>query len=229
MLSHDILIYALLGGIIPAIFWLNFWLKEDNHQEPRHVILGTFLLGMVIVLLAIPLEHIVTLFFPNYTFTTLLLWSGIEEIVKLFAAYFVALRTRFNLEPIDATIYMITAALGFAALENTLFLLGPLMDGDIVKGVVTINLRFIGATLLHVVCSGIIGMFIGYAFYKSKKVQRVFMLLGILIATILHALFNNFIIKSEHNILFVFGGVWIGLIVVILTLEHIKKIKRIHS
>lgn len=228
MLSHDILIYALLGGIIPAVFWLNFWLKEDNHQEPRHVILGTFLLGMVIVLLAIPLEHIVNLFVPNYTLLTLFLWSGIEELVKFMAAYFVALRTRFNCEPIDSTIYMITAALGFAALENTLFLLGPLMDGDLIKGVVTINLRFIGATLLHVICSGIVGVFLGFSFYKSKYARRIFSVIGLLTATILHTLFNNFIIKSEHNILFIFGGVWIGLIVVILVLEHIKKIKRIN-
>lgn len=228
MLSHDILIYALLGGIVPAVFWLNFWLKEDAHQEPRHVILGTFLLGMVVVFLAIPLEHIVNLYVPDYTILTLFLWSAIEELVKFVAAYFVALRTRFNFEPIDSTIYMITAALGFAALENTLFLLGPLMDGDLVKGVVTINLRFIGATLLHVVCSGIIGMFLGFSFYKSKTSRKIFTVLGILLATVLHTMFNNFIIKSEHNILFIFAGVWVGLILVILLLEHIKKIKRIN-
>lgn len=228
MLDHTVVIYALLGGIIPAIFWLNFWLKEDNHSEPRHVILGTFLSGMAIVLVAIPLEHIASLYLPNYSFYTLLAWSFIEEMVKFSAAYLVALKTRFNFEPIDATIYLITAALGFAALENTLFLLTPLAEGDIVKGIATINLRFIGATLLHVVSSGIIGLCMGYAFYKSKVTQKIFLVIGIMLATLLHAMFNNFIIKSEHNILFIFSAVWIGLVIVILILEHIKKIKRIN-
>lgn len=228
MISYDILIYALLGGIIPAVFWLQFWLKEDNHQEPRHVILGTFLLGMSTVAIAIPLQHIAKLFLPNYSFGTLLAWAAIEEIVKFGAAYLIALRSRFNCEPIDATVYLITAALGFAALENVLFLIGPLADGDITQGIVTINMRFIGASLLHVVCSGIIGVFMGFAFYKSSGLRKILAAVGLITATILHTLFNSFIIK-EHNILVIFSGVWIGLVIVILILEHIKKIKRIHQ
>jgi RsiW-degrading membrane proteinase PrsW (M82 family) len=228
VLSYDILIYALLGGIIPAIFWLEFWLREDAHQEPRHVILGSFLLGMATVVIAIPLEHIATLFFPDYGNSTLFLWAAIEEIVKYGAAYLIAIRTRFNDEPIDATIYLITAALGFAALENILFLVGPLADGNIAKGIVTINLRFIGATLLHVICSGIVGVFLGLSFYKSKITRRFLAVAGLAVAIVLHTLFNSFIIKSEHNILVIFSGVWVGLVVVILILEHIKKIKRIN-
>lgn len=229
MLSHDIVIYSLIGGIIPAIFWLNFWLKEDRHQEPRGIIFGSFFIGMIAVLLAIPLEYFVNIFSPNYTTLTIFLWASIEEILKFGGAYFVALKTRFNDEPIDASIYLITSALGFAALENVLFLLGPLTDGDFAKGITTINLRFIGATLLHVVSSASIGVFIGMAFYKSKIIKKILTTFGILVAIILHTLFNSFIIGSEHNIFVIFSGVWVGLVVVILILEHIKKIKRIHS
>lgn len=228
MLSYDIVIYALIGGILPAVFWLEFWLREDAHQEPRHVILGAFLIGMASVVIAIPLEHIANFFFPNYSTSTLFFWAMIEELVKFGAAYFIAIRSRFNDEPIDATIYLITAALGFAALENILFLVGPLADGDITKGVITINLRFIGATLLHVICSGLVGVFIGLTFYKKKIARIISVSIGIFIAIILHTIFNSFIIRSEYNILVIFSGVWLGLVAVILILEHIKKIKRIH-
>lgn len=229
MISYDIIIYSLLGGIIPVVFWLEFWLREDTHQEPRHIILGAFLLGMSSILIAIPLEHITNLFFPNYSTTTLFLWASIEEMVKFGAAYFIAIRTRFNDEPIDSTIYLITAALGFAALENILFLFGPLVDGNIAKGIATINLRFVGATLLHVISSGIIGVFIGLAFYKSKFFKKIFLTIGITTAIVLHTLFNSFIIKDKYNLLVIFSVVWIGLVVVILILEHIKKIKQIHK
>jgi protease PrsW len=228
MLSYDIVIYALLGGIIPAIFWLEFWLREDAHQEPRHVILGAFLIGMASVVIAIPLEHIANLYFPNYSTATLFFWAAIEEIVKFGSAYIIAIRSRFNDEPIDATIYLITSALGFAALENILFLLGPLADGDIAKGVITINLRFIGATLLHVICSGLVGVFIGLTFYKKKITRILSVSTGLLVAIVLHTIFNSLIIKSELSILVIFSGVWLGLVAVILILEHIKKIKRIH-
>jgi RsiW-degrading membrane proteinase PrsW (M82 family) len=227
--DYDVIIYTLLGGIIPAVFWLKFWLTEDNHQEPRHVIFGSFLLGLATVLVAIKLEQIATYFLPDRSTPLLFVWALIEELVKFSAAYLIAIRTRFNEEPIDATIYLITAALGFAALENVLFLLGPLAAGNIAQGIVTINMRFIGATLLHVVCSGTIGVFFGFAFYKSKLARRLYAFLGILIAIVLHTLFNSFIINSEHNILIIFSGVWVGLIAVILILEHIKKIKRIHA
>lgn len=228
MLSYDIIIFALLGGILPTVFWLNFWLREDRHQEPRHIVFGSFLIGMIGVFFAIPLEHITNLYIPDFTVAALFCWAAIEELIKFLAAYIMALKTRFNDEPVDAAVYLITSALGFSALENVLFLLEPLADGDIAKGIATINLRFVGATLLHVVSSATIGVFIGMAFYKSKTTKKILTSIGIMIAIILHTMFNSFIIRSEHNILIIFSGVWIGLIVVILILEHIKRIKKIH-
>lgn len=228
MESHEIVIYALLGGIIPAIIWLKFWLKEDGHQEPRKLILGSFLAGFVGVIIALVAEHFVQSFTEEYTLISLSLWALTEELVKFFGAYFVALRTRFVNEPVDAIIYLISSALGFSAFENTLFLLDPFTHGEIARGIATINLRFIGATLLHVVSTGVIGLAIGYAFYKTKFVQRIFLISSIVLATILHTLFNSFIIMSEQNIFVIFSGIWIGLVVVILTIDKIKRIKKIN-
>ena len=227
MLSGDIIAYALLGGIIPAVFWLKFWLRESTHQEPRRLILGSFLVGMLTVLIAIPLEQSVSTFFTNYSIVALSLWALIEEMLKFGAAYFVALRTRFVDEPIDATIYIITSALGFSAMENMFFLISPLSSGSIAEGLVTINLRFVGATLLHVISSGVIGIALGYAFYKKISTKRIAAIIGIIIAVTLHTLFNSFIINSEKNLLIIFSVVWIGLVAVILILEKIKKIKNI--
>lgn len=228
MYSSDILIYALLGGIIPAVFWLQFWLKESNHEEPRGIILGTFLTGMLAVLVALPLERMTSVYFSNYSLLTLTIWAASEELLKFGAAYFVALKTRFADEPIDATIYLMTAALGFSALENTFFILAPLMDGNITQSIVTLNLRFIGATLLHVISSGVIGIAIGYAFFKKERVRKTFLTIGIFTAIVLHTVFNSFIIRNESNLFVIFSAVWVGLIVVIVVLEKIKKIKNIN-
>jgi len=226
-LSPDIFLYVLLGGIIPAVFWLKFWLRESTHQEPRGLILGTFLAGMLATLFAIPLEHFVNISFPNESLLSLTLWAFIEESLKFGAAYFVALKTRFADEPIDATIYLITAALGFSALENMFFLINPLLAGKIAEGIVTLNLRFVGATLLHVVSSGTIGIALGFAFYRSGFSKKIAGILGLAIATLLHTIFNSFIIRDDGKLILIFSGVWIGLIVVVLILEKIKKIKHI--
>ena len=69
----------------------------------------------------------------------------------------VALHSVHNKEPIDAMIYCIVVALGFAALENTFFIMDPLLNGEVTKGLLTGNMRFIGSTLVHIVSSASIG------------------------------------------------------------------------
>ena len=93
--------------------------------------------------------------------------QSLEEVFKFAAAYFVALRARVYDEPLDAIIYLVTVALGFSALENALFLWGPLKEGDILRTIVTGDLRFIGATLLHTLSSATIGIALALSFYKS--------------------------------------------------------------
>lgn len=227
MLSIDVLLYSLLGGILPAIFWLSFWLKEDRHHEPRKKILGTFFTGMLMVFPAIILQQIVSLYLPEYTFTTFIFWAFIEEVLKWSGAFLIALRSRFNDEPVDSIVYLITAALGFAALENTLFLIEPLTKGHHLIGAATSGLRFIGASLLHVLSSGVVGIALAFAFYKNKLSQSIYFFVGILLATVLHALFNTFIITFEDRLIFIFSSVWIGIILVLVIIEKIKKIKNI--
>ncbi len=225
----EILVYALLGGIIPALIWLEFWLREETHHEPRGLILGCFFAGMLSVIFAIPLEQAVLVYFPTHTFYSIFLWAAIEELLKFGAAYFVALKTRFIDEPIDATMYLITAALGFSAIENMLFLVQPLADGHIGEIIKTLNLRFVGASLLHVVSACVIGIFLGAAFYKNEKTKKIAGAFGIILAISLHTAFNSFIIENDNNLFKVFSVVWVGIIAIILILEKIKKIKGINS
>jgi len=167
-LKPEVLFFALLGGILPALLWLWFWLHEDRlHPEPRVMIMRTFIAGMIAVPLVLPLEQFVQRRYALFPFIIILLWAAIEEIFKWAAAYFSALRTKENDEPIDAVIYLLTAALGFAAMENTFFLISLISHAGIIGSLVNGNLRFVGATLLHVLSSGVVGLFLGLSFYKN--------------------------------------------------------------
>jgi len=86
---------------------------------------------------------------------------------------------------------MIAAALGFAAMENILIAFKVYPEG-FAATLGVIALRFTGATLLHALASGIVGYFLGLAwfFYHFKK-QIIF--LGLLIASLLHLVFNYLI------------------------------------
>ena len=226
MENWNTLWYALIGGILPAVLWLIFWLREDSKRpEPRRLILRTFALGMIAVILVVPFQQGVDNLWPGLGLMAFLLWSVLEEGFKFGAGYFGGLTSPEDDEPIDPLIYMITAALGFVALENTLFILTPLLDNDPAMSVITGNMRFVGASLLHTFSSGIIGIGLGLSFYKSRKIQKVYTLVAFLLAVAFHTAFNHVISGNPvYGTALAFSSVWIGIAIIILMFERLKTI-----
>lgn len=227
-MSTSTLFFSLLGGVLPALLWLWFWLREDRlHPEPRSLIVISFMSGCLVVLFALPIEHWIWNLTSNMT-VVIAGWAIVEETFKLAASYFGALRDRENNEPIDSLIYLITTALGFAALENTLFLAGAVKTGGFVQGLDLGVLRFVGASLLHVVSSGTLGFFLALGFYKRGRIKKIDAGIGLVAAIVLHALFNLFILKGEGNSLYtftVFAFVWLAVILLLVAFEKVKQIR----
>jgi len=226
MLSLQTIGYALLGGVLPTLLWLWFWLREDKRRpEPPKLIAVSFILGMLAVVIAIPFEKGVSLFITS-PIAVLIGWAIVEEVLKYFAAWAGGMHTQAEDEPIDAMIYLITAALGFAAAENTLFLLDPLLSGELFTTVVTGNIRFIGTTLLHVLSSATIGAAVAFSFYKRQSIRIEHLFVGIVAAVTLHATFNFLIINIGQQSMFaVFGLLWIAIIGLLLVFERVKRIR----
>ncbi|HEX4799048.1 MAG TPA: PrsW family glutamic-type intramembrane protease [Candidatus Paceibacterota bacterium] len=219
---------AFLAGIIPALFWLWFWLREDTcRPEPRILITTSFIAGMLIVPLVLPLQEFAM---HRYTGENLVfVWVIIEEVLKYSAALIVVLWNRAVDEPIDAIIYMITIALGFSALENALFVYNPLTTGNYAESFVTGNFRFLGATLLHVLSSATVGVAMALSYYKHSALKVLSATLGLFVAIILHAFFNLFIMNaSGGTVLAVFMFVWMGIVVLFLLFEKVKILERSH-
>jgi protease PrsW len=225
-------IIAFLSGFIPVLLWLWFLEHEDKNPEPKKVTILAFFAGVLTVFAVIPFQYMVTILFDTSVAAdqpaiVIVLWAAIEEVGKFLVAYFLVLRRIENDEPIDSLMYLITTALGFAALENALYLLNPLRQGDIVQAVITGNFRFIGATLLHVVSSSMIGVALAFAFYKSITVKRVSLALGLAGAILLHTFFNfSIIIDAGSRAIISFFTVWIALVILLLIFEKIKQIKK---
>jgi protease PrsW len=221
------LFYSLMGGILPALFWLWFWIREDKlHPEPRGRVMLAFIAGMIAVPLAYPVQSWAYGLF-GLGIGTIVIWAAVEEILKFSAAEFTGLLSKAFDEPIDAMIYLITAALGFSALENTLFILNPLLEGNLHASFATGNMRFIGASLLHVVSSAVLGYCIAREFYRSRIAKFAFRVLGLFLAIALHAVFNNYILyENGEKTFLVFSFVWMGAIALLLLFERVKKIKK---
>jgi len=233
--NTDFLFAAVLGGIIPSLIWLLYWLREDRRNpEPKKIILFTCIAGAIAVPFVLPFEQFVcNTLWPScksqgaVLFQVIIAWAFIEEFFKFAAAYIVALRSKYMDEPVDAVIYMISAALGFAALENTFFIFGPLDAGNVFEGILTGNLRFIGASVLHTVSSAAIGVSIALSYYRKRTIRHEYLLAGLVISVIMHATFNLFILKQAGgNIFTTFSLVWLAALVLLLFFERIKRIHR---
>ncbi len=227
MASADFAV-AFLAGLIPALFWLWFWLREDHKRpEPILLIVITFLAGMLVVPIALPLEKLAIDLYTGAN--VMFMWVVIEEVLKYAAALLIIFWNRAVDEPIDYIVYMIAVALGFASLENTLFLLNPLSLNEYTTTAITGSFRFLGSTLLHVLASATIGVFIAFAFYKSATQKFLYGTFGLFIAILLHALFNFFIMDaSGGGILIIFLFVWMGIVILFLLFEKIKLLETSH-
>jgi len=183
----------LILGIIPPLLWLVFFLNEDwRHPEPKRLILLLFIAGGVAAVLAILPEYFIDRKFPlapgvpPELSPLLFPFALIEELAKFGIVYLIVRPNKYFDERVDAMIYMITAALGFAALENVLNLFGN-------EAIIEVALlRGIGATLLHALAAAVLG------FYWAKGRIAT----GIIGATLLHGSFNYLILKVASTVLY---------------------------
>src|SRR3989344_1958216 len=227
-LEHTL--FAIAGGALPTLVWLLFWLREDRkHPEPIRLLFLTFAVGMLVVLPVLKLEAFVYQSVSGETLR-ILLWSTIEELGKFIAVLSTVLWRKEIDEPIDYVVYMVTVALGFAAVENTLFIFNPISQGLATTGIVTGNLRFIGATLLHIGASAAVGICMALAFYKNRLRKYQYMAFGLILAIALHIGFNLTILigNGTHSVL-ASSLVWIAIIGILLLLEKVKKVHPIKN
>ncbi len=234
----DTIGYAFLGGVLPALAWLYFLLKEEGRcPQPRWAVFLAFAVGMLSVPLVMPLqaaackEWALSAYLACEAGQTgllgtkvLIAWAAIEETMKyIIAAAFVLWRRMAVRNSIDLVATMLTVALGFAALENTLFLIHPFSQGYLLEALGLGNLRFIGSTLLHVVASSVIGFAMAFSLKASKPVRAVAASIGLILAIALHALFNFFIIHGEGSyVILALFTAWTGAVAVFAAFEVLK-------
>ncbi len=223
--NPKVLVIAVLEGIIPALLWLWFWLNEDREDpEPTGLVTFCFIIGMTLVFFAVPLQQFIQKVISSGNLQ-IILWASIEEILKYLAVILLLYKTKYLHKPIDWPIFLITVALGFAAFENILFLIKPLLLNESTISLMTGNLRFLGSTLLHAVSSGIIGISVGLSFYMGALNKKVYLLVGIILAVALHSSFNFFIMNNNgSDFLKVFAFLWVATIINLLLFEKIRRI-----
>lgn len=201
-------------AFVPSFLWLFFFWVQDKHREPKRIILSIFFWGFFVAVPVLLVELVAQyLFLPAFEALSLGWLYGflgialVEEGAKYLVVRSKALPRKDFDEPQDAMVYMMTAALGFAAIENFFYTLQATTLDAATSPFIFLANRFLTATFLHVIASGIFGYFVALAFFSLDKgslwqrlrfpSNKMFIFLGLTISTVLHGLYNNFIIQEE--------------------------------
>jgi len=228
--------FLIIFALSPSLIWLLFYLRKDKHPESNSMVLKIFFYGMLSAIPAIFVElgffhELGKLNLSSYLASFLNVFIGValtEELLKYSIVKIKVTNSSELDEPVDVMLYMIIAALGFAALENLLiFLSSETYFLEFGETLTLAIFRFISATFLHALTSGTLGYFMAVDFFKAKK-RSIFLFLGFLIVTMLHGLYNFYIIIGEgYSKLIVPTIIIIGL--AIFVSQSFKKLKKMAS
>ncbi|MBP6912403.1 MAG: PrsW family intramembrane metalloprotease [Candidatus Pacebacteria bacterium] len=225
--SWQTIAIAAATGILPTILWLLFWLREDRiGNKPKGLFVLCYILGAMMVFLVVPLQRF-AFGFVGAGLVGIIIFAAIEELAKYLIINTVALKSSFADRAIDFPMFLICGALGFAALENVFFIIGPISNGMLLDGFITGNIRFLGATLLHAMASGLFGVLIGLSFYRNWQYKPLYVFGGFTLAVLLHSTFNFFIINGNgKNTLQTLAFLWVVAILNILLFEKLKRMNK---
>jgi len=179
--------FIIIVAFIPGLFWLFYFIKKDKYEpEPPLFIIYVFIAGMVAILPAGIIERFFHQLISNKYIYYIFIVGLSEETVKFLSVRLTVFRNREFDEPIDGIVYSTTAALGFATVENILYMM--------TMGWKVIFVRAVFSTLGHIVFAALWG----YPLYKSKKTgKKRYVVFGLLMAALMHGLYNIFIISAQ--------------------------------
>lgn len=200
----------LLVSFAPGLFWLWFFTRLDlYHPAPRRLIAISFLLGC---LSTIPAAILEVVFLGDAELeagadlaavaTTMLLVVGpVEELSKFSVVRLVPYRSLYFDEPMDGLVYAAAASLGFASLENLLYVFQ--------YGPAVMLYRAPLSTLAHVIFGSVWGYALGLHVQSGYR-KTGLVVGGVVLAAAVHAFFNiavfSYLVASLGIV--VLGGVW---------------------
>ena len=204
-----------VGG---AVFWIVYFdLKDHLHPEPRRMLVFAFLLGCASAFVGWWIFRLTEFMGwpqpPGTTVAEILvvcvaIGGPIEEGVKFLAARLFLFRSRHFDEPMDGLIYAAVVAIGFASVENVLYLEGLTW--------VEALARAAASPLTHSLFAVIWGFGVSRAFFHARtRWSRFLWQAGTLVLSmIVHGLYNFFLFA--YNAAYIASLIalilWLGLI-----------------
>lgn len=202
------------AGVAPGVALLSyFYLKDEYEAEPLSFVLRMFLFGVLLVFPIMFIQYVLAAegIVASPAAEAFLSAALLEEFVKWFVVYFFVYDHDEFDEPYDGIVYSASVSLGFATLENILYLLA--------NGVETAIARALLPVSSHALFSVIMGFYFGKAKFAVKK-RRYYLWASFLLPFFLHGVYDWLLLAKER------WGYYMGLFMLALWWAALRKVKQ---
>ncbi|MGN0136910.1 PrsW family glutamic-type intramembrane protease [Anaerotignum sp.] len=204
----------------PAAAGLFFlYIKDKYEKEPWKMLFLGLLFGLYTAAVVYAFGSWVEMRFPHEEtpfYTAFFSSAGVEEMVKfLFLILLIWGNKNFN-EPLDGIVYGVFVSLGFAWVENIIYVTHPVLGGYETA---------LTRALLSVPGHGLFGIQMGYYLAQGKyRNEKRYLPWAFLAPYLAHGLYNYFLLEKEGIFWVFFAALEIWLWV-----SGMKKIKALQN
>lgn len=212
----NLLILSLAPVVAIALY---IYFRDKYEKEPIRMLFFALLVGALSVIPILFLENFLdsfTLLFPDYIATVYKAFVVVgfsEELFKFIALYLLIWKSKEFNEKFDGIVYGTYVSLGFAAVENILYV----SNGGLQTGIS----RAITAVPAHAIFGITMGFYLGLArFYKLN--EKTLKLKALLIPILLHGIYDFILFTGLAWLIVVFVA-----FVIFLYISGLKRIKQL--
>ena len=209
---------ALLASLAPVFIILFYiYFRDKYDKEPIGLLVKSAIAGMLVVIPVLFVGRILMAIMPamgkigDAAYHAFVVAGTTEEVFKFLILYLLVWNSPSFNEKFDGIVYAVFVSLGFAAVENVLYV----MDG----GLQTAMIRAITAVPAHAIFGISMGYYLGIA-HMYDELRKPYIRKAILVPILLHGIYD-FILMVEIDWLLILFVPY----VIVLYVLGMKKIK----
>ncbi|GAB1450657.1 PrsW family intramembrane metalloprotease [Draconibacterium sp.] len=195
------------------------YFRDKYEREPIRLLLLALVVGALTVIPIFLLESFLSSFSGLFSGLTAAAWNAFvvaafsEELFKFIALYLLIWKSREFNDKLDGIVYAVFISLGFAAVENVMYVMG--------NGFGTGIMRAITAVPAHAIFGITMGFYFGMAkFYEKKRYELK--LKALIYPILLHGIYDFILFTGIEWLSIVFIG-----FLVFLYISGLKRIKQL--
>ncbi len=212
----------LVLSLAPVLIIAGYiYFRDKYEKEPIKLLLFALLAGSLTVIPVLFVEQFLSKFTVLFSGLAASAWTAFvvaafsEELFKFIALYLLIWKSREFNEKFDGIVYAVYISLGFAAVENVMYV----MEGGLSTGI----MRAVTAVPAHAIFGITMGFYFGLAKFYEKE-RNVLKLKALAYPILLHGIYDFIIMTGIQWLTIVFFA-----FVVFLYIFGLKKVKQLSN